>query len=163
MKNLTIKVTILAILSVGLYACMSCSSSDVDDTEVVTGTPVDSSLFLTSGGNVTITTVPCTLSNGTETDCYKIVSRSTPTDHNMGPWCPRHIEDGMEKAGIWFKDDKVYDVSGHFIANLDEFYNDDEWKLYREDGSIRFTETKEGCLSAAKPDVEEEFQKGSVC
>ncbi|MGJ8593556.1 MAG: YHYH protein [Aquaticitalea sp.] len=95
--------------------------------------------------------------NGVETMCYVIKTNSQATEHQMGPWCPRHIEDGMEKAGIWFKDDKVYDVSGHFIANLDEFYSDDKWKLYRDDGSVRVTDTEEGCLAAAKPDVDETY------
>ena len=95
--------------------------------------------------------------NGVETLCYVIKTKSQATDHQMGPWCPRHVDDGMEKAGIWFENDKVYDVSGHFIAELDEFYNDDKWKLYREDGTIRVTDTEEGCLAAAKPDVEEKY------
>ncbi|MGJ8593547.1 MAG: YHYH protein [Aquaticitalea sp.] len=100
--------------------------------------------------------------NGIETWCYVIKTNSQATEHQMGPWCPRHIEDGMEKAGIWFKDDKVYDVSGHFIANLDEFYSDDKWKLYRKDGTIRVTDTEEGCLAAAKPEVEEEYHNYCV-
>ena len=100
--------------------------------------------------------------NGVETLCYVIKTNSQATEHQMGPWCPTHIEDGMEKAGIWFKDDKVYDVSGHFIANLDEFYSDDKWKLYREDGTIRVTDTEEGCLAAAKPDVDEKYNNYCV-
>ncbi|QWX85209.1 YHYH protein [Cellulophaga sp. HaHaR_3_176] len=100
--------------------------------------------------------------NGIETLCYVIKTNSQATEHEMGPWCPRHIEDGMEKAGIWFKDDKVYDVSGHFIANLDEFYSDDKWKLYREDGTIKVTDTEEGCLAAAKPNVEEKYHNYCV-
>ncbi|MDO6739400.1 YHYH protein [Wenyingzhuangia sp. 2_MG-2023] len=100
--------------------------------------------------------------NGVETLCYVMKTNSQATEHQMGPWCPRHIEDGMEKAGIWFKDDKVYDVSGHFIANLDEFYSDDKWKLYREDGTIRVTDTEEGCLAAAKPNVEDKYHNYCV-
>lgn len=100
--------------------------------------------------------------NGNETLCYVIKTNSRATEHQMGPWCPRHIEDGMEKAGIWFKDDKVYDVSGHFIAKLDEFYSDDKWKLYRDDGTIRVTDTEEGCLAAAKPDVDEKYNNYCV-
>ncbi|EDM45468.1 hypothetical protein SCB49_06662 [unidentified eubacterium SCB49] len=100
--------------------------------------------------------------NGIETLCYVFKTNSRATEHEMGPWCPRHIEDGMEAAGIWFKDDKVYDVSGHFIANLNEFYSDEQWKLYREDGSIRVTDTEEGCLAAAKPDVEEKYNNYCV-
>ncbi len=100
--------------------------------------------------------------NGIETLCYVIKTNSRATEHQMGPWCPRHIEDGMEKAGIWFKDDKVYDVSGHFIAKLNEFYSDDKWKLYRDDGTIRVTDTEEGCLAAAKPDVDEKYNNYCV-
>ena len=100
--------------------------------------------------------------NGVQTLCYVIKTHSQATEHQMGPWCPAHIEDGMEKAGIWFKDDKVYDVSGHFIAHLDEFYSDNKWKLYREDGTIRVTETKEGCLAAAKPNVDKEYNNYCV-
>jgi len=85
--------------------------------------------------------------HGVETLCYVIKTNSRATEHQMGPWCPRHIEDGKEKAGIWFKDGKVYDVSGHFITNLDEFYSDEKWKLYREDGTIKVTETEAGCLA----------------
>lgn len=100
--------------------------------------------------------------NGVETLCYIIKTHSLATEHKMGPWCPIHIKDGKEKGGIWFENGKVYDVSGHFIAELDKFYNDEKWKLYNEDGSIKVTHTKEGCLAAAKPDVEEEYKNHCV-
>ncbi|MFD1550832.1 hypothetical protein DNU06_05475 [Putridiphycobacter roseus] len=100
--------------------------------------------------------------SGLETSCYVIKTHSQATEHKMGPWCPTHIEDGMDKAGIWFNAGKVYDISGHFIANLDEFYSDDKWKVYREDGSIRVTDTKEGCIAAAKPNVEEAYNNYCV-
>lgn len=100
--------------------------------------------------------------NGIQTLCYIIKTNSQATEHQMGPWCPRHIEDGMENAGIWFKDGKVYDVSGHFIANLNEFYSDDKWKLYREDGTIKVSDTEEACLAAAKPNVEQEYHNYCV-
>ena len=80
----------------------------------------------------------------------------------MGPWCPRNVEDGAEKGGIWFEGGKVYDVSGHFITELDNFYSDDQWKLYREDGSIKVTESKAACLGAAKPRVEEAYRNHCV-
>lgn len=100
--------------------------------------------------------------NGVATLCYVIISKSQASEHQMGPWCPRHIDDVKEKGGLWFKDDKVYNVDGHFIANLNEFYNDDKWKLYREDGSVKYTATKEACLGAAKPDVEDEYKNHCV-
>ena len=99
---------------------------------------------------------------GKETLCYVIKTHSRASEHDMGPWCPTHIADGKEEGGIWFKDGKVYDVSGHFIAELADFYDDDRWKLYREDGTINVTLTKEGCLAAAKPDVDEAYHNHCV-
>jgi len=123
--------------------------------------PVNTNYFITENiiGEIQEKTVEL---NGIETLCYIIKTHSQATEHQMGPWCPRHISDGMEKAGIWFKDDKVYDVSGHFIANLDEFYSDDKWLLYREDGTIKVTETEEACLAAAKPEVDEDYHNYCV-
>ncbi|MBF4983857.1 YHYH protein [Nonlabens mediterrranea] len=100
--------------------------------------------------------------NGIETLCYVFTTNSQATEHEMGPWCPRNITDGDENSGIWFDNGSVYDVSGHFIATLDEFYNDDKWLLYREDGNVKYTNSKDGCLAAAKPDVEEAYQNYCV-
>jgi hypothetical protein len=100
--------------------------------------------------------------DGTPTLCYVIKSKSQPAEHQMGPWCPRNISDSKEKGGIWFKDGKVYDVDGHFIAELAEFYSDDRWKLFREDGSIKVTKTQEECEGAAKPNVDEEYNNYCV-
>ena len=100
--------------------------------------------------------------NGIETLCYVFKTNSQATEHQMGSWCPNLITDTKDKAGIWFDGGKVYDVSGHFIASLDDFYNDDNWKVYRENGTVKYTDTKEGCLAAAKPDVEEAYQNYCV-
>lgn len=100
--------------------------------------------------------------NGIKTMCYIFTSNSQATEHEMGPWCPENISDTKDRGGIWFHDGKVYDVSGHFIANLDEFYQDDQWELYRDDGTIKVTKTKEGCLAAAKPNVEATYHNYCV-
>ena len=86
------------------------------------------------------------------TKCYKITVKGKPGEHKMGPWCPERIDDTKEKGGIWFKAGKVYDVDGKFITNLDEFYSDPKWKLYREDGTVKVTKTQ-NCEAAARPDV----------
>lgn len=39
----------------------------------------------------------------------------------MGPLRQRHIEDGMEKAGIWFQDDKVYIPQAILVPTLINF------------------------------------------
>ncbi|MFD2916145.1 YHYH protein [Psychroserpens luteus] len=123
---------------------------------------VNPSLFIKESMLEDITKEERTLSNGTKALCYIITTASLPYEHSMGPWCPTHIEDGKDKGGIWFKDGKVYDVDGHFIANLKEFYSDDEWALFREDGSVKVTKTQEECEGAAKPDVDEEYQNYCV-
>ena len=136
-------------------------NSDTDDngsSEVVID--VDASLFLTEGQ--TITTVSCTLSDGTSTTCYQIVSSSTPADHDMGPWCPTNISDGAEAGGIWLEGGEKYDVDGAFIQNLATVYGDNTWQMYDANGDIYVTETQEDCANAANPNVGEEYKNFCV-
>jgi len=149
--NKTISFILLLIITIVLLASTCDNNKHMKDVKVVSVNPAN---FITANfiGEIQQKTMKL---KGVETLCYVMKSNSQATEHQMGPWCPRHLEDEKEKGGIWFKDGKVYDVSGHFIAELAEFYKDDKWKLYREDGSIKVTDTKEGCLSAAKPDVED--------
>ncbi|MGB5434830.1 MAG: YHYH protein [Maribacter sp.] len=152
-----------------LFSCNSCSSDsnndttdDIVDDEVsdILVVNVESSYF--TSDNVTITTVPCTLSDGTETDCYQIVTNSTPSDHEMGPWCPENIADDAEAGGIWLEDGEVYDVDGAFIENMATFYNDSKWLMYDANGDIYVTATEDDCINAANPDVGEEYENFCV-
>ena len=59
------------------------NNTDTNDSGSDATNMVDATLFLTDGTNFTITTVDCTLSDGTVTKCYEIVSNGMPTDHNM--------------------------------------------------------------------------------
>ncbi len=156
-KKIKMKKNILLFLVTLIFACKPNQKVD----ESIKTIPVNKNHFISENviGEITQKNVKL---NGVETLCYVIKTNSIATEHKMGPWCPRHIDDGKEKAGIWFDNGKVYDVSGHFIANLDEFYKDKKWKVYREDGSIKVTESKEACLGAAKPDVDEEYQNHCV-
>ena len=153
-----------------LMSCNSCSTDDsaidttdddstTDDSTVVN---VDEALFLTSNGSVTITTVPCTLSDGTSTDCYQIVATSTPADHEMGPWCPDNISDDASAGGIWLENGQVYDVDGAFIENMATFYNDTNWQMYDSNGDIYSTETEDDCANAANPNVGAEYENFCV-
>lgn len=153
---------IIYTLLVSAILIVGCNTSQKSNSETaVKAIPVNSNYFLKENFIGEIETKEVDL-RGVSTLCYVIKSNSQATEHPMGPWCPKHIDDGAEKAGIWFENGKVYDVSGHFIAKLDEFYKDEKWSLYREDGSIKVTETKEGCLAAAKPNVEEKYQNFCV-
>ncbi|SFW20853.1 YHYH protein [Cellulophaga fucicola] len=143
----------------------ACNSNDDSNTTTNSNdlvVSVDPSLFLTNSGNVTVTKVPCTLSDGTVTDCYEIVTTSTPTDHEMGPWCPENIADDASKGGIWLENGEVHDVDGAFIENMATFYNDTKWKMYDANGDIYTTETEEDCANAANPNVGEEYENFCV-
>ncbi len=98
-----------------------------------------------------------TLSDGTRTLCYVIKTYSEPQEHEMGPWSPRTITDDADAGGIWIRDGEVYDVDGPFVKNIAEFYDDPDWKLYRDDGSVRVTDTREAFEAAARPDVDPRY------
>jgi hypothetical protein len=132
-------------------SCKSDSSMTPDETAI----EVDGSLFLSNA--VTVSIVDCNLSNGSKTQCYKIVSKGLATDHEMGPWCPTNIIDAADKGGIWLENGKVYDVDGEFIKNMATFYNDKTWKMYDANGKIYKTETLEDCNNAANPNVGSEY------
>ncbi|UZR98955.1 YHYH protein [Chondrinema litorale] len=157
-------ITLLTI-SVFLLIFNSCDNDDevniddsTNDTEFGTIIDLDPDLFLNS---TTVTVVDCTLSDGTTTTCYEIVA-STPSDHEMGPWCPNNISDGEESGGIWLENGEVYNIDGAFIENLASFYNDDTWLMYDDDGNIYVTETEEDCINAANPNVGEEYKNFCV-
>lgn len=119
---------------------------------------VDPAAFLASGLVTSITTVDCTLSGGTETNCYKIETLGAPQDHDVGPFCPRNISESDAVGGIWPEGGVKHEVSGAFIADLANFYDDDVWQLYDPDtGVINVTDTQEKCEGAAKPDVDPEY------
>ena len=120
-------------------------------------TPVNPAFFVKDGLIGEIKTEERKLSDGSTALCYVIKTNTTPSDHKMGPWSPKHVSDGNENGGIWFKDGEVYDVDGAFVANLAVFYNDPGWKIVREDGSIRVTDTKAAFEAAARPDVDPKY------
>lgn len=156
--------TALAIL--GFISCSSCSSDDGTTTndlnDGTTVVHVDASYFYTADGSVTISTVPCTLSDGTETDCYQIVTSSLPGDHETGPWCPENIADDASAGGIWLEGGEVYDVDGAFVENMATFYNDTNWMMYDANGDIYVTDTQEDCENAANPNVGEAYENFCV-
>ena len=182
-NKLLSSVALAAIFSLSFTGCGSDTVTDVADAidEVITETAdaldevitdeasvtedvvidVDFTLFLTNDGYVNVETVSCTLSNGTETDCLQITSQNTPSDHEMGPWCPSHIDEGEEAGGIWLDDGVAYDVDGDFIVGLAEFYNDTNWKMYDNSGNVFKIETQEECEAAADPRNED--QEANFC
>jgi hypothetical protein len=158
----------LQLFSLALLLAMCCSCSGKRTGGLATVIPnevtvaVNPAFFLEASLASPIATVVCSLSDGTESTCYKIVSGSAPTDHEMGPWCPDHITDGPEAGGIWMESGEVYDVDGDFINNMAAFYEDDVWKMTDPEGKILTTKTKEDCANAANPNVGPEYKNHCV-
>lgn len=145
------------------FISLSCDKSDeVSATPDEVVIEVDPTLFISAGLSQPITKETRTLSNGSSVECYKIVTKNTPTEHAMGPWCPTNITDDASKGGIWFEGGKLYDVDGAFIKNLSTFYNDAVWKLYNADGSIKVTNSKASCEAAARPNVDPAYNNYCV-
>jgi len=82
--------------------------------------------------------VPCTLSGGTETNCFSITVKQTPSSYTPGPWCPGHINDTADTGGIWLEAGEVNDVDGKFIENLASFYDDEKFSLFDEATGISY-------------------------
>lgn len=108
------------------------------------------------------TIVDCTLSDGTETSCYEITIAGYPVDSEVGPFCPPTIDATDEEGGLWLDGEALYDLDGEFILNLAEIYNDDNWKLYDDDGNVNITDTAEEFELAARPDVDPSLENHCV-
>lgn len=153
--------SIVCLVVVASIAIAACGGDDDDDDDTDdTDTPgIDPSYFL-SGGLVTgtsITTENCTLSGGTETTCYRIQINGAPDDHDVGPFCPTTTSSVAADAGLWIENGMTYDLTGEFVSSLAVFYDDSEWDLVNEDGSIRVTDTQEACEAAARPNVDPDY------
>ena len=79
-------------LGLCLLSLASCSETKSDTitptTTSETVVNVLSTNFLTAGLTEPISIVSRTLSNGTTANCYKIVTKSTPTDHSVDLGAP---------------------------------------------------------------------------
>lgn len=123
---------------------------------------VNPAYFIKAALAAPIVTEERTLADGSTALCYVIRTYSEPHEHEMGPWAPATIEDDADEGGIWFDDGKVYDVDGPFVRDIAEFYDDPGWKLYRDDGTVRVTDTLEAFEAAARPDVDPQYQNHVV-
>jgi len=109
-----------------------------------------------------VATVPCTLADGTATTCYQITVVGYPVDAGIGPFCPETVDTSADDAGLWFDGNGLYDLDGDFILGLAELYDDDNWLLYNDDGSVNITDTPEAFDAAARPNVAPEYQNHCV-
>lgn len=144
-----------------IIAAAACNK-DAQGTTDPTAVSLDPANFIAAGLTTSITTVPCTLSDGTVTTCYSITTNNKPSEHTQGPWCPTNINDDKSKGGIWMEGGKVYDVDGAFIKNMSTFYSNATWQMYKSDGTINVTNSKAACQAAARPDVDPAYKNYCV-
>ncbi len=100
--------------------------------------PVDLPALFDQGALVKpITEMEGTLSDGSKATVYKIVVRSLPYDHEMGPWAPKTIKD---KGGYWedLIDKKLYRVDIDYLNIL----NKAGWNMYDKDGTVHRTKDR---------------------
>ena len=112
--------------------------------------------------------VDCELSDGTETQCYEIVTTGTEkTSDIIGPFCPENFDTTVDNAGIWLDGGTLYEADGEFFTGLANLYSDTyppaaNWDFADENGDLQVVTTQAGCEAAAQPDVEPEFQSHCV-
>lgn len=157
--NKNIKISAIASLAAAVIAFAGLSIFSTDETAADLGAPgVLVANFLEGSLTKAITTEDCTLSDGTETTCYRIEVTGSPVDTKIGPFCPESTSSTAEVSGIWLDGEKMYNADGQFIMDLSTIYKDVKWKLYDDSGKVKVTDTKEAFQGAARPDVQEAYK-----
>lgn len=157
---------VLVLTSGWLAACGGIGDSSADSSSTTTTTTqasVEPANFLAAGLKSSITTVSCSLSGGTTTTCYQIVTVGAPADHAVGPFCPSNVYSDVANktlstdsgaVGLWIESGKTYDLTGQFIANLATFYGNSNWQLFDSTtGKVKVTDTQALFEAAAVPNV----------
>ncbi len=156
-KKYVLALTALVAAAAIAFAGVNLLSSDETSSEL--GAPgVVAANFLEGSLTKVITTEDCTLSDGTETTCFRIEVTGAPVDSKIGPFCPESTSSTAEVSGIWLDGQKMYNADGQFIMDLSTIYKDVKWKLYDDSGKVKVTGTKEAFQGAARPDVEEAYK-----
>ena len=157
MKKLLIALASVAVVGVVVGGILFATRSATADTPL--GAPgVVASSFKKGALVKDIATESCTLTNGTETTCYRIEVPGSPVDTKIGPFCPETTSTTAKDAGIWLDGSKIYNADGKFIVDLATIYGDAKWKLYDDKGKVAVTDTKEAFQGAARPDVVEAYK-----
>lgn len=152
--QLHIKKVILFYFIFGLF---NCNTKSPNVTEAQQEVKAVNSTYFNVNHHVQLDTVDCVLTNGIKSKCLQITTMGTPTDHEIGPWCPETITDSANVGGLWFENGKMHSVDGKFIENLAEFYDDENWLLYDENGNVHRTDSKEDCIKLAGARLVDEF------
>lgn len=148
--------TLSGIVALGVGVALGFGSTTVPESLGAPG--VDIAAFKDGSLTQPIAEEPCTLTNGDETTCYRIIVTGQPVDTTIGPFCPETTNTNAEDSGIWLDGSTIYDADGQFIVDLSTIYGDAKWKLYDDSGNVNVTDSKEAFQGAARPDVQEEYK-----
>ncbi|HUV09612.1 MAG TPA: hypothetical protein VMX12_01455, partial [Acidimicrobiia bacterium] len=113
------------------------------------------SLFATDALTEAISTVDCTLENGSESTCYSITVHSDPTTVEPGPFCPTTID--SDDSGIFTWDG---DAPGLYALNRPfwELLASQGYAFANDDGTINVADpagaapSGDACLQATADD-----------
>ncbi len=166
--------SLICVIAFSALVLSGCNSSSEDTTKQTATekatTPItkgiDLSMFVKGAFTQEPKIVDCETAEGTATTCYQFITAGAPAGRQPGPFCPRTTTDGADVGGAWFsKEGSGYlvDITGEFILKLNEYYGDEKWVLYdAKTNKVRYTASKEACLGAAKPDVEEQYKQNCI-
>ena len=95
-----------------------------------------------------ITEIAGILSDGSKATVYKIVVRSLPYDHAMGPWAPATLKD---KGGYWEDtvDKKLHRVDADYLKLL----GTRGWTMFDADGTVRRTKDRTAFDKVARQEL----------
>jgi len=116
---------------------LAAMSSGAETKPATAGTPDVPKLFDPRALVKPITELEGTLSDGSKSVVYKIVVRSLPPDHEMGPWAPATLKD---KGGFWEDtvEKKLYRVDADYLRLL----NKRGWNMFEADGTVHRTKDR---------------------
>lgn len=165
--NLPSSRSLISIVIFGALTITACNRSpDKVEGKVVSSNGMDISMFAKNAFTQEPIIVDCETDKGTKTTCYQLVTNGAPAGRTPGPFCPRTTGDGADVSGAWYSKEgtgDLVDLTGEFILKLGEYYGDEKWMVYNtKTNKVRYTATKEACLGAAKPDVEEEYMQNCI-
>ena len=129
-----------------------------ESTDTAVGQGLDAELFVDGALAGDPVAAPCTLSDGSTSECYTVTVTGTPANHDVGPFCPTSVTDNADAGGLWLDGENSYVIDGPFFTELAEIYGDELWdNIYNDDGSINVIDNAEDFQVAARPDITEEF------
>ena len=152
--RINIKSAISLVLSLLFFlSAKHALSHEVVSTKIQQSGSLDPSFFAEGALVRDAETVECTLSDGTETNCYRLTIAGAPIGDETGPYCPPSIDSTAEDGGTWIDGQgTVYEVDGNFIKNLATLYDDDEWQMFDSiTGDVTVIDGAKGCEVAGNP------------